>query len=107
MIHLTNKNFEKEILHSDIPVIIDAWAEWCMPCQLMAPVFEELSKDYQGKLKFTKLNTDEEQDIASSFGIQGIPSLIITEKGEEIERIVGFSPKQELKHKIDSILKRM
>lgn len=105
LIHLTKANFEKEVKQSDLPVIIDFWASWCMPCQMMGPVFEELSKEYDGKLKFAKVNTDEEQIIASQYGIQGIPSLVIAKKGKEIDRIVGFAPKPVLKQKIDQILK--
>jgi len=78
-----------------------------MPCQMMGPVFEELSKEFQSKLKFAKLNTDEEQELASLFGIQGIPSLIITENGKEIDRIVGFAPKDALKEKINSALNKI
>ena len=104
LIYLNKENFEKEVKESKIPVIIDFWAPWCAPCMMMGPAFEELSKEYNGKLKFAKLNTDEEQLLAAQFGIQGIPSLIITNKGREVDRIVGFAPKEILKGKIDLIL---
>lgn len=107
LIHLNSKNFEKEVQESDSPVIIDFWAPWCGPCQMMGPVFEELSKNYEGKLKFIKLNTDEEQELSEQFSIQGIPCLIITNKGKEVNRIVGFAAKEELKQKIDSILEKI
>ena len=84
--------------------IIDFWAEWCGPCRMLAPAFEELSKDYKGKLEFFKLNTEEAGDITSRFSVMSIPCLIILKDGKEIGRIVGFMPKDSLKKKIDGIL---
>ena len=107
LIYLDNGNFEKEVKKSATPVIIDFWAEWCGPCRMMAPVFEELSKDYAGKLKFAKLDTESHPDLAGEFDISGIPTLVIASKGKEVDRIVGFAPKQVLKAKIDSILKKI
>lgn len=104
LIYLTHENFNKEVKESKTPVIIDFWAEWCGPCRMMGPVFEELSKDYTGKLKFTKLDTEECGDLASGFDIQGIPTLLILNNGKEVDRIVGFAPKPVLKAKIDAIL---
>ena len=104
LVHINQGNFEKEIVKSDVPVIVDFWAEWCAPCRMMGPVFEELSGKYAGKLKFAKLNTEEEPAIAGSFSIMGIPSLVVVKGGKEIDRIVGFAPKQVLKQKIDSLL---
>ncbi|PIN72304.1 thioredoxin [Candidatus Woesearchaeota archaeon CG08_land_8_20_14_0_20_47_9] len=104
--HLDSKNFEKEVAQSDKPVIIDFWAPWCGPCQMMAPVFEELSREYEGRLRFAKLNTDEEPELASRFSIRGIPCLIVVKAGREIDHIIGFMPKQQLKQQIDAILSR-
>ena len=107
IVHLNQENFAKEALQSDVPVIMDFWAPWCAPCQMMAPVFEELSNEYEGKLKFTKVNTDEEQMLAVPFGIQGIPTLLVLYKGQEVDRIVGFGPKEMLKQRIDEILAKI
>ncbi|MGM5484838.1 MAG: thioredoxin [Nanobdellota archaeon] len=100
-------NFDKEVKQSDLPVVVDFWAEWCGPCKEMGPVFEEISSDYEGKLKFAKVNVEENQQIASDVGIMGIPCLIIFNEGEEVDRITGFSPKDVLKKKIDEILNKI
>ncbi len=102
--HVNQDNYSKEVESSDIPVIMDFWAEWCGPCQMMGPVFEELSEDYDGKLKFAKVDVGEAKEIASKFGIRGIPTLIIVKDREELGRIVGFVQKEDLRSKIDEIL---
>ena len=107
MIEITNKNLDKEILKSKTSAIVDFWAEWCIPCKMMAPVFEELAKFYGARIKFAKVNTEENQEIATKFGISGIPTLLVFHKGEIIDRIIGFTSKEELKEKIDSILSKI
>ncbi len=104
MIHITNENFESEVTKSDVPVVIDFWAPWCGPCQMMAPVFEELAKEYEGKAKLVKLNTDDHPELAGPYGIQGIPTILILKNGKEVDRIVGFGPKEMMKQKIDAAL---
>jgi len=104
---LTKTNFDLEVLRSKTPVIVDFWATWCGPCRMMAPVFEEVSKEYEGKLKFLKLNTEDLPEVAEEYAVTGIPCLIVFDKGEEVERIVGFNQKAELKRKIDGILKSL
>ena len=105
--HATNDNFEEEVKKAETPVIVDFWAPWCAPCNMLGPVFEELSGEYEGKLKFVKVNTEDAADIASEYAVQGIPCLIVTKDGKEVDRIVGFAPKDALKQKIDAILQNI
>jgi thioredoxin 1 len=107
LFEVNEKNWREEVLESDIPVIVDFWAEWCPPCRMIAPVFEELSKEYKGKLKFAKLDTDKNQTIAVKYGVMSIPTLSIFHKGRPVERIVGAVPKDHLKSKIDSVLRNL
>lgn len=107
MIEITKENFEKEVKKSAVPVIIDFFADWCGPCQMMKPVFEKISDDYKGKLKFAKVNTENNPELAAKFEVQGIPCLIIANNGKEVDRIVGFMPEIPLKKEIDKILDRI
>ncbi len=103
-IHVDDATFQKVVLESPVPVIVDFWAPWCGPCKMMAPVFEELSKEYGDQARFTKVNTDENYDAATQFGIQSIPTLVIFQGGREVNRLVGFAPKAQLKRQIDRAL---
>lgn len=98
---INSNNFKKEVEESDIPVIMDFFADWCMPCQMMKPVFEELSKEFEGKIKFVKVNTDDNPELSQRYDIGGIPCLVITKKGEEFQRFTGFMPKEVLKSRIE------
>jgi len=107
MIQINEKNFESEVMKSELPVLLDFWAEWCPPCRMMGPVFEELSADFKGKVKFAKLNTEEAAGISQRFGVSSIPSLVLTKKGKEVDRIVGFAPKDTLKARINAMITKL
>ena len=102
---LTTENF-KESISGDL-IVVDFWAEWCGPCKMMGPVFEELSSEYEGKLKCAKLDTQAHPSPAQESAVQGIPCLIVFKNGEEVGRIVGFAPKPMLKQKIDAVLAKV
>ena len=101
---LTDQNFESEVLTSDVPVLVDFWAEWCGPCKMIAPSVEELANEYEGKAKIGKLDVDNNQGIASKYGIRSIPSLLIFKGGEVVEQIVGAVPKNQIQSKLDASL---
>ncbi|HDZ61807.1 MAG TPA: thioredoxin [Nitrospirae bacterium] len=97
-------SWDKEVLQSPDLVMVDFWAAWCGPCKMVAPIVEELSKEYEGKAKFVKLNTDESPDLASRYKIRRIPTLMFFKSGQIVEQIVGVVPKAQLQTKIDSLL---
>ncbi|MBA7592785.1 Thioredoxin 1 [subsurface metagenome] len=103
-VEVNGNNFQQEVLESSIPVLVDFWASWCMPCRMLAPTIEKLAEENQGKLKVCKLNTDENQNISAQYGIQGIPTLIIFKEGKEVGRTVGVMSKEKLQEKLDPIL---
>ncbi len=102
---LDSKNFD-EFIKKNTNAVVDFWAEWCMPCRYIAPVVEELAKEYSGKVAFGKLNVDENQNIAARFGISAIPTLIFFRNGIALDQIVGAMPKKEIKRWIDLNLQR-
>ena len=99
-VELTESNFSQEVLTSDKPVLIDFWAEWCGPCKMVAPVVEELAKEYDGKLKVGKLDVDHHQAVATQYGIRSIPTLLIFKGGKVVDQIVGAVPKKILAEKV-------
>jgi thioredoxin 1 len=98
-VQITDATFEKEVLKSDIPVLVDFWAPWCGPCQMIAPAIEELAAEFDGKVKITKMNTDD-NFTASQFGIRGIPTLLIFKQGQVVDQIVGAVPKSMISEKL-------
>ena len=101
---VSDVDFDEKVLKSDRPVLVDFWADWCMPCKMIAPIVEELSEEYDGKLDFAKLDVDSNPNTAMSFGVRSIPTLLIFKGGKPVDQIVGAVPKGALKTKIDSAL---
>ena len=100
---LTQDNFEKEVLQSPTPVLVDFWAEWCGPCKMIAPLLDELAAEYTGKIKIGKVNIDEQQELATKYGIRSIPTLLLIHKGEVTEQMVGAKSKRDLKASFDRL----
>jgi len=103
-IEVTDANFEEVVLKSEVPVIVDFWAEWCGPCRMVAPVVEELSHDYEGKVLVTKVDVDSNPNVAMQFGIRNIPTILFIKNGEIVDKHVGAAPKSTLAAKVDAIL---
>lgn len=96
--------WDKEVLKSPNVVMVDFWASWCSPCKIVAPTVAELAKEYEGKAKFVKVNTDENQDLATRYKIRGIPTLMFFKNGEMVDQIIGAVPKTHLRAKLDTLL---
>ena len=103
-LEITEQNFDQEVEKSNVPVLIDMWAAWCGPCRIIGPVVEELAGKYQGKMKVGKLNVDDHPQVAGRFRIMNIPTLLLFKGGQEVDRIVGVVPKEELARRIDRVL---
>jgi thioredoxin 1 len=103
-LHLTDDAFEKEVLQSDVPVLIDFWAAWCGPCRMIAPIVEEMSEEYDGKAKICKLDVDNNQKTAMNYGIRSIPTILIFKGGEVVDSIVGAVPKQQIVERLSNHL---
>jgi len=101
-INVTDANFEQEVLKSDIPVLVDFWAEWCMPCNMVAPTVEAIAKEYEGRVKVCKLNVDEGPKTSATYGVMSIPTLALFKNGEIVDKVIGVLPKSELETAIKS-----
>jgi thioredoxin 1 len=104
VVEITDENFETEVKGSDVPVLLDFWAEWCMPCKMLAPVIDEIADEFAGKIKVGKLDTDNAREAALEFGISAIPTLILFNKGEIVNRFVGLQQKADLVETINELL---
>jgi thioredoxin 1 len=103
-IEITDSTFQKEVLESNVPVLVDFWAAWCGPCKMIAPVVEEIAKEYDGKLKVGKVDVDANQQYAAKYGIRSIPTLLIFKDGKVVDQIIGAVPKPMITQKLASVV---
>jgi len=101
--HLNDTNFAEVVEKSAGPVLVDFWAEWCMPCRALAPIIDELANEFKGKVQFAKLNVDEAREIPAKFGIRGIPTLILFQNGKKVTELVGNQPKEKIRSLLTSL----
>jgi thioredoxin 1 len=101
---VTDSDFEEKVMKNQLPVVVDFWAAWCGPCRMVAPILEELAREYDGKAVVAKLNVDENPQMPTQFGIEAIPTMIFFKGGKEMEKLVGVSPKKEIEAKFKALL---
>jgi len=106
VIELNDANFQQEVLESSSPALVDFWAEWCMPCKMIAPVIEDIAKEYAAKIKVGKIDTDANREISMKFGISAIPTLLFFKDGQVVKKFVGLQQKADLKKAIDELLEK-
>jgi len=104
-VQLSDNGFEKDVLKSAKPVLVDFWAPWCGPCRMLGPIVEEIAKEYAGKVVVGKMNTDENPDTASRYNISAIPTMLLFKGGQVVEQMVGVHSKKDIKEKLDALLK--
>ncbi len=103
LLHVTDADFDQQILKSEVPALVDFWAAWCGPCRTVGPVVEELAGEYSGKVKIAKLNVDDNKQTPSKYGVKGIPTLMLFKNGAVVDQIVGAVPKTKIKEMLDRI----
>ena len=103
IVTLTQENFAQQVLQSPVPVLVDFWAEWCGPCKMVAPLLDELADEYDGRVKIGKVNIDEHQPLATEYGIRAIPTLLLFNKGQVADQIVGARSKRDFKTSLDRV----
>ena len=103
-LEVTDDSFTNEVLNSELPVLVDFWAEWCGPCKMVSPIVEELSNEYNGKIKVAKLDVDSNPQTATNYGIRGIPTLLMFKDGSAVDQIVGAIPKAQIAERLDKII---
>jgi thioredoxin 1 len=101
---VTETTFEEEVLKSEIPVLVDFWAEWCGPCRMIGPIVEELGKEYEGRLKVAKIDVQNNNNVASKYGIMSIPALLFFKNGEVVDQIIGAVPKKAVEDRLTRVL---
>lgn len=104
LVAFTDSNFATEVEGSDVPVLVDFWAEWCGPCRMIGPIVDELANEYDGKVKIGKVNVDENQDISIKYGIRSIPALLFFKDGKVVDQIVGAVPKGNIEQKLQNMI---
>ena len=103
-LEINQENFETEVVKSDVPVLVDFWAEWCGPCKMIAPVLSELAEEYAEKIKVGKINVDTNPEIAAKYGVRSIPTIFFFKNGEIMNQVIGFLTKKELQAKVEELL---
>ena len=103
-IAVTDQEFEEQVLNADTPVLVDFWADWCAPCKMIAPIVEDLAIEYDGQVRFAKVDVDSNPVTATKFGIRSIPTLLVFKNGEPVDMVVGAVPKEVLKKRLDTVL---